>query len=989
MQFVSSQIDWNEFCYWAYSTVSGTNRLTDSLDVGNTASETSHSYSIAGGPAWSGTRTFSYPMGTNQPAAAVIDALNNLWLKIAFDSETNTSVYAPIGTFFGMGRFGPSNVRSLPVGMDADTNFYVYFPMPFTNRAVVQLVSQSTNAITNVVCQINHKPFTNSFANVGYFKTYFQYQTPSTNGVDLLLLDKEGSGHFLGVVESIAGPTSRVYLEGDERIYVDDSRTPALYGTGTEDFYNGGWYFDQGTFTCPTHGYTAHYADASYDYTAVYRLFLADAIPFRKHIRVGIEHGEFNNISETATTLAYYYYMPNNLALLTDQLDVGKTNSEISHSYTFNNQQNWVSTPATYYYEGDSDNVGIADDGRVFTNGTSQFILSIQATNAGAILRRRFDQGLANQTSQQASVYVDGTLVGTWYRAGTNMTSRWRDDDFMIPAANTAGKIAIQVRISGTNTWSEYYYSLYTVLPAGTTSDVPASTNSSYFSTVTNLNPAIYLRLNEAGATTIATNIGTLTSVMGTNNATGVTNSQPGPRNVAGVPYAGLGSDNTAYALATTGCINLGSPEPLTNSTLSALTLMAWVYFGPLDQASATLMSYGDDAWLLGRGSTGQTNVLYFKISGTALTLPTTGGRPISDGLWRHIAAVYDGSKQYIYIDGTLEASQAKTGGIGSGANSLGYPVYIGENSRYTGRHFNGKLDEVAIFTSALSASNILAVYNASQVPPSIFQPPQPLTVYSGNPGSFTVSALGNAPLSYQWTKGGTAIPGATATNYVLSSPISGDAGNYAVIITNLFGSITSSVVTLTVNDSRPFITVQPPTNVLGLVGATMVVTPVVAGSAPITCQWTLNGTPVSGATNVSLTLANIQCNQGGNYICNFTNAFGATNTVTVNFTARLTTWQSAALPDMASRDGRYVALGSDGTNLFFTRGAIITNTFFSIPKGATNGWTTLTSMPNNAVDSAAAPGDMCYKDGAMWMVCKDSTVNDMLIFRYDIAGKA
>ena len=990
VQFVSSQIDWNEFYYWAYSTVSGTNRLTDSLDVGNTTSETSHSYSIAGGPAWSGSgNNWSYPLGTNQPSATVMDSLNNLWLKIAFDNEANASVYAPIGTFFGMGQFGPGNIKSLPVGMDADTNFYVYFPMPFTNRAVVQLVSQSTNAIANVVCQINHKPFTNSFANVGYFKTYFQYQTPSTSGVDLLLLDKEGSGHFLGVVQSMAGPTARTYLEGDERIYVDDSLTPALYGTGTEDFYNGGWYFDQGTFTCPSHGYTAHYANTS-DYTAAYRLFLADAIPFRKHIRVGIEHGPINDVSETTTTLAYYYYNPNNLAVLTDQLDVGKTSSERSHSYTFTNQQNWVNTPVTYYYEGDSDNVGIADDGRVITNGTSQFTLTLQPTNAGAILRRRFDQGLTNQISHQASVYVAGTLVGTWYRAGTNMTSRWRDDDFMIPAAYTSGKSNIQVRISGANTWSEYYYSLYTLLTAGTASAVPPSTNSSnsnYSNTVASLNPVIYLRLNEASGT-LATNIGTLPSVMGTNNATGVTINQAGPRNAAGVPYAGLGSDNTAYALATTGYINLGSPAALTNGNLSALTLMAWVYFGPLDKSEAVIVGYGDDAWSFKRGSgtTVNSNVLVLKINTSNLAV-TSGARPITDGVWHHIVAVYDGANARIYIDGTLESSQAKTGGIGTGGNSFNYPVMVGENSKFTGRQFNGKLDEVAMFTNALTAANILAIYNASEVSPTISIQPKSTTVYSGNPVNLSVFALGNAPQSYQWTKGGTVIPGATATNYVLSNPVTGDSGNYAVVITNLYGSITSSVAALTVNDSRPLITLQPPTNVLGLVGATVVVTPVVAGSAPIACQWTLNGTAVNGATNVSLTLGNIQFYQGGNYICYLTNAFGGTNTVTVNFTPRLTTWQSAALPDMGTRD-RQCALGSDGTNLFFTRGSIINNTFCSIPKGATNGWTTLTSIPNNAAD-AAAPGDMCYKDGALWMVCKDTGVNQMLIFRYDIAGNS
>ncbi|HYO52263.1 DUF2961 domain-containing protein [Archangium sp.] len=39
-------------------------------------------------------------------------------------------------------------------------------------------------------------------------------------------------------------------LEGDERVHVDGSLTPQLYGTGTEDFYESGWYFSRGTFSC-------------------------------------------------------------------------------------------------------------------------------------------------------------------------------------------------------------------------------------------------------------------------------------------------------------------------------------------------------------------------------------------------------------------------------------------------------------------------------------------------------------------------------------------------------------------------------------------------------------------------------------------------------------------------------------------------------------------------------------------------------------------
>ncbi len=474
VQFVSSSQDWNEFYYWIYSSVGGTNALTDSLDVGNAASESAHGYFNAG-QTWSGTRTLQYPpppLSTN-----TVDLLTNLWLAAWFDNETNPSIYAPVGSFFAMGQFAPYSTRGLPVGMDASNNMYVYFPMPFASRALVQLINRRSSATTNIYSEIRHQPFTDSFTNVGRFKTQFLSETPTTNGADIVLLDAEGTGHLVGVVESMMGPTDRSYLEGDERIYVDDNESPAIYGTGTEDFYNAGWYFDHGLFTQPTHGNTAHVVDTNFDRTTAYRFFMQDAIPFRRHIRAGIEHGTGNSVSENVWTLAYYYYQPVARAVLTDQLDVDNTASETAHSYSINTQT-W-NGPRTYSYDGNFDDVNITDDGRA-QRGFSQFTLSLQPTNAGAILRRRFDQGVAGQT---ADVFVDGALAGVWYQGGFEDIHNWRDSDFMIPASFTAGKSSTRIKVqflSSSNDWNEFTYSFYTVLPGNQTLQANPQTASGY-----------------------------------------------------------------------------------------------------------------------------------------------------------------------------------------------------------------------------------------------------------------------------------------------------------------------------------------------------------------------------------------------------------------------------------------------------------------------------------------------------------------------------
>jgi hypothetical protein len=249
--------------------------------------------------------------GVTPGQSVATDILNNVWLRIYWDDETNPSVFAPLGAFFAIGRFGFYETRSLAVGIDASDNLYVYFPMPFEKRAVVQLVSQRTVRSDNIVYEIKHKAFADSLRNVGYFKTQFGFQSRNAgDGKDVVLLDTAGSGHLVGVVLSMQGRMDFNFLEGDERIFVDGSPTPAIHGTGVEDFFNGGWYFENGTFTLPLHGNTFQATQNGYGKTAAYRFFLQDAIPFKKHLKVSIEHGGTNDADEDIWSLAFYYHQP-------------------------------------------------------------------------------------------------------------------------------------------------------------------------------------------------------------------------------------------------------------------------------------------------------------------------------------------------------------------------------------------------------------------------------------------------------------------------------------------------------------------------------------------------------------------------------------------------------------------------------------------------------------------------------------------------------
>lgn len=94
-----------------------------------------------------------------------------------------------------------------------------------------------------------------------------------------------------------------------------------------------------------------------------------------------------------------------------------------------------------------------------------------------------------------------------------------------------------------------------------------------------------------------------------------------------------------------------------------------------------------------------------------------------------------------------------------------------------------------------------LGAYEFAQSAPVIVVAPASATVAMGGSVTFTVTATGTAPLSYQWEKDGGAIAGATSSTLTISSVTAADGAGYSVTVMNAYGSVTSPTVTLTVTD--------------------------------------------------------------------------------------------------------------------------------------------------------------------------------------------
>ena len=101
------------------------------------------------------------------------------------------------------------------------------------------------------------------------------------------------------------------------------------------------------------------------------------------------------------------------------------------------------------------------------------------------------------------------------------------------------------------------------------------------------------------------------------------------------------------------------------------------------------------------------------------------------------------------------------------------------------------------------------AVLTVSNFAPVIIAGPQSQTLSAGATATFTVTAGGTGPLGYQWLLAGAPIAGASGTTYSLSNVQTNNSGSYAVVVTNVAGSVTSSVAILSVLSTNPTVIAQ------------------------------------------------------------------------------------------------------------------------------------------------------------------------------------
>lgn len=242
------------------------------------------------------------------PASAFSGNERDTLVRISWDGEKTPAVFMPVGDFFGYA-FGRPAMESALLGSTDGMN-YCHYPMPFAKSAKIELVSTQTSGAGFPVrgeVILNSRPLEK---NEGRFYARWNRENPTVAGVPFTWLKGEGRGHIVGLSVQAQGQESGIpsHFEGDDVTVTDGEMV--VHGTGSEDFFNGGWYALPGrwdrTLPLPLSGCLLY--DESTGRTGGYRFFMNDAYSFSRSIQQTIEHGGDNNsVISDYVGVAYYY----------------------------------------------------------------------------------------------------------------------------------------------------------------------------------------------------------------------------------------------------------------------------------------------------------------------------------------------------------------------------------------------------------------------------------------------------------------------------------------------------------------------------------------------------------------------------------------------------------------------------------------------------------------------------------------------------------
>jgi len=244
-------------------------------------------------------------------------------LRMYWDDEKSPSVEVPLGDFFAMGWDKYARISSLPICVNPGSAFNSYWPMPFRRKAKITVENLDDKPMT-LFYQVDYA-LAPVPADAAYFHAQFRRLNPLPYKDVYTIVDGiKGKGQYVGTYMAWGVHNNGWWGEGEIKFYMDgDTEFPTINGTGTEDYFNGSYDFEnQETrqyepFTSPYSGLVQVLKpDGLYQSQqrfGLYRWHIPDPIRFSSDLRVTIQAlgwqsgGRYLPLTDDIASVAFWY----------------------------------------------------------------------------------------------------------------------------------------------------------------------------------------------------------------------------------------------------------------------------------------------------------------------------------------------------------------------------------------------------------------------------------------------------------------------------------------------------------------------------------------------------------------------------------------------------------------------------------------------------------------------------------------------------------
>jgi hypothetical protein len=260
-------------------------------------------------------------------------------------------------------------------------------------------------------------------------------------------------------------------------------------------------------------------------------------------------------------------------------------------------------------------------------------------------------------------------------------------------------------------------------------------------------------------------------------------------------------------------------------------------------------------------------------VESNAAVISVVGVAPVIDAQPQN-TTVYDGSSFTLSVTahGTVPLTYQwkKNGSNIAGATSSSYTKtgVMADSGSYT-----------CVVTNVVSSTETNSAAVVVQgIIPVIDTQPTGTTILDGQSFTVTVVAHGTASLTYQWTKNGVNVDGATSATYTKNPAAMTDTGSYVCIVSNIAGSTSTNGVVVTVQGVAPVIDVQPQSVTISD-GGNFTLSVTAHGTTPLTYQWKKDNVNIPGATTSTYAKVGALMSDTASYVCEVSNVIATTRT--------------------------------------------------------------------------------------------------------------